>query len=114
MQRTLSLFLFTLSSGCVTIPNTRPCTVAGLLSAGAICAETLTGKTSEITFDEVIDMITPRPASEGVPARAGAILLTTDDYNRMKTALDQACRELGTRCKREVKDTIEAMDRFAR
>ena len=97
------LFVLTLSA-CVTIPNTRKCSVAGLLDAGMICAETITGKTSEMNLLETIEFLEPQP--EG--ARAGAICQSAEDYRREKDALEQACRMLGNRCTPEIQHAIGA------
>lgn len=106
-----------LISGCVTVvPNTRACTAAGPLSAGMICAETLSDKTSELTFDEAIEFLEaqperPDPNEPGatLPARAGAICQSADDWNKQKTALEQACRRLGRKCSYEVRSALARM-----
>ena len=33
-----------------------------------------------------------------MPARAGAVMLSADDYSKTKTAIEQACRQLGAKC----------------
>lgn len=119
----VSLFaLALLCSACVTIPNSRVATVAGQLSAGAIWAETLTAATGDLSLNELLDMLQPQPErtcvpvpgfnicaddqSHGVPAklaaRSGAILMEARAWNEIKTALEQACRELGKRCSYDV------------
>lgn len=85
-----------LVSGCVSVPNTTGCAVKGTLLAGAICSETNTGKTSELTFDELVEFMQPNEN------KGGAICFSSSDYQRMKTALEQACRALGNRCQYEV------------
>lgn len=100
MQKLLLASLFVLVlSGCVTVPNTTACTVAGTMSAGAICAETLTDKTSDLTLAQLIEML-----------EAGAIIQSADDWGKNKTALETACRELGSRCSYEVKKAIEGLN----
>lgn len=114
MRRLLSLvFCVTALSGCVTIPNTRSCQVAGVLNAGMICAESLTDHTSDMTLSQAIDFLEPqaeRPDPENpgktLPARAGAICRSADDESKLKTALEEACRELGSRCSYEIQQTI--------
>ena len=86
-------------SGCVTIPNTRQCQVSGVLDAGMICAENLTGIKSEMNLEQVIEFLEP----QSLPSpRAGAICMSPDDFNAMKTALEQACRDLGERCSKQI------------
>lgn len=101
----LSTYIF-LISGCVTVHNTELCSVAGRLSAGGICAEALTEKTRDMTFEEFVAFI--EPASEPSP-RAGAICQTSEDYNKTATSLAQACRELGSRCSVETRELIKGM-----
>ncbi len=112
MRKTLSrssfVFMALSFSGCVTVPNTRACSVAGQLSAGMICGETLTDKTSELTLEETLEFLSPRPGSPGVPARAGAICQSAEDWNKQKSALEAACRALGRRCSYEIKQAIES------
>ncbi len=102
----LSIFGLVVLSSCVTIPNTMVCTAAGRLSVGAICAETLTAKTSDMTFDQYIAFLEPQPAISGLPERSGALCQSSDDWNKMKTALEQACRELGAACSNDTKASI--------
>lgn len=86
-----------IASACVSVPNTKACSVAGKLAAGMICAETISGKTSEMTLDETIVFLEP------TDKRAGAICKSADDSNKEKTALEKACRELGNRCTYETR-----------
>lgn len=105
----LSLFLTALllsSCGHIQVPNTEFCTVAGTVSAGAICAETITHKTRDMTFDEFLIFLEP------TDQRGGALCQSADDYNELKTTLEQACRLLGTRCSYEMKRTIQGMEKM--
>ena len=94
---------------CIEVPNTKTCAVAGSLMAGGICAETLTGKTSDMTFDEFVTFLEPQT---GATPRPGAICQSADDWNAQKTVLEQACRMLGARCTYAMQKTIEAMGRM--
>jgi len=107
MRKWLCLVSFVLiNSGCITIPSTRACAAAGTLSAGAICADTIGGGTSELDLYQFIDFLEaqperPDPANPGktLPARGSAICQSADDYNTNKTIMEQMCRMLGKRCK---------------
>lgn len=99
---TLCVFLV---SGCVTIPNSRRCAIAGVITAGAICAETQTNKTYDLDFAQTLDLLEPH---DGKP---GAIIIPFDDYMAEKQAYEKACRLLGNRCQREFKQVIDGMDR---
>lgn len=108
-----------LASSCVsvTIPNTRKCAVKGLILNGANCAETNTGITSELTYEELVDFIQavpahPDPAHPGqtIPDKGAAIMISADDASREKTALEIACRALGKKCSFEMHQTIQTMN----
>ncbi len=117
----LLLFALTvLESGCImghiVVPNTEACSVAGVFSAGGFCAETISGKTRDLTMNEYLDFLEaqperPDPFNEGktLPARAGAICQSTSDWNEQKTALEVACRILGKNCTYELEQTIKNM-----
>lgn len=100
--RKLCLALFVTVSGCVSVPVTTGCTVAGTMSAGAICATT-SGETSEMTLDEFLNFLEP------TELRGGAICQSAEDYKKQKVALEQACRELGPRCSYELQMMIQGM-----
>lgn len=103
----LSLVLIT-SSGCVSIPNTRACTAKGLVSDGAICVESNTHVTSEISFDEFIRFLEAQPDSEDtahpgqiIQGHGSAMCESAEDWNKKKTLIEQMCRILGKRCSYE-------------
>lgn len=114
MNRTLLLSSFILAlSGCqtVTIKNRTACTVNGAIFRGATCAETITGKTSQLSPDDVVKMLeleAPNPnANPPVKGHAPAIFQTADDYGEETTELQVACRLLGDSCSYELQTTIE-------
>lgn len=89
---------FTLvSCGTVVVHNVKGCSVAGVIQAGADCAESLTQKKSEMTFEEYVTFL-----------EAGAIAFSVEDVQEMKTALDQACQKIT--CEYEVQSLIESLD----
>ena len=97
---------FLLLSSCVSIPDTTVCSVAGVMSAGAVCVHTNNDQTHDMTLDEFIAFLKPVPATETTPARDGAKCMSAEDYTKQKTALEVACRELGRRCTYEMKEAI--------
>lgn len=113
-----------LLSGCaaITVPNTRFCSVAGTISAGADCAYTLTDRTEEMDLEEFIDFLEPQlerpdPKKPGaiLPERGGAICRSSQDEAALMIALEQACRKLGTTCQPQVLKQIKsARSRAAR
>jgi hypothetical protein len=114
------------------VPNVTDYSVAGKLSKGGIAAETQTDKTFFLTFKETIDFLEPQkervcspipntticaenPPEWAVkvtlPARAGAICRSAEDYSKIKTVLDQACRDMGASCTYEIQQAIDALAR---
>lgn len=100
-------------ASCVTIKDARTCSVAGSLLGGGICAHTLTAETEDLTMDEFIDFLEakgerpdPKDPSKTIPAKAAAICMSAEDWKIMKTELEEACREMGSRCSLETKKAI--------
>lgn len=99
-----ALTLLVLANSCVTVPNIRGCTVAGFLEAGANCSTSNTGVRSTLTVAELIYMLEPQlektdPVTGVVtPKRAGAVIISAEDYKRAKDAQELACRLLGRKC----------------
>ena len=95
-----------LAVSCQTvIPDIRGCTVAGVLEAGADCATTNSGIKTKLTAGELIQMLEsqperPDPSNPGkmLPRRAGAVIMSAEDYKRAKDAQEIACRLLGNNC----------------
>ncbi len=111
----LTLFVITAlgcKTGSLVIPNTEECTVAGVFAAGAFCAESITGKTRDLSLDEFFDFLEPKEADPtgNQPARAGAYCRSAEDHLKLKTILEQACRLLGNKCTYEIQQTIQTMN----
>lgn len=100
------LYLILLGSavnGCVDIKDSTTCTVAGVLSAGAICSHTLTAEISDLNFDEFVTFLEPQDD------RGGAICMSARDWGTMKTELEEACRQIGAGCTYQVKQLLKNM-----
>lgn len=119
----LSSFILMALSACdnVEVPDTTVCFVKGAMIAGAGCETTISNQSSDMTLEQFIDFLEPQPERPDpehpgalLPARAGALCQSTDDWNANKTALEQACRILGRRCTYEIKKTIETMQAIGR
>ncbi len=114
----LSLFVSMALSACrgghLVVPNVENCTVAGVIAAGAFCSETITGKTRDLTMNELFDFLEPQAAHDDVPARAGAVCQSAEQWNAQKTVLEQACRILGKDCTYEMQQTVRSMQEFER
>lgn len=100
----------------IEIKNGEVCTVAGVLQAGADCAETLTPKTRSMNFEALVDYLEPQLEKKDAkgkivsPERGGAIIMSADYFNHIKTKLEQACSLLGDRCTYEIKEQIATLD----
>lgn len=107
-----------LLSSCkeIKIKNWEFCSVAGILSAGMNCANSLKPDTREINLDETIAWLEPAEAvldsngKEIVPARGAAICQSSEHFNEFKTALEIACKMLKKKCSYELQQTISNME----
>jgi hypothetical protein len=114
------LVLVLLVSACktISIPNTEVCAVAGVMSAGANCAETLSEKTREMTLDEFLEFLEPKEELRDEKTgkiiqaeRAPAICQSATDWNALKTSLETACEKLGNSCTYDIRESISKMTR---
>ena len=108
----LCLLPLALSSCSVTVPNVMLCTTAGVMSAGGDCAKSLSDDTATLDLDQWIEFLEPQveqvlPGDVKIPARGGALCMSSDDFAKLKTAMEQACHKLGRWCSYEVKTTME-------
>lgn len=108
----LSLFL----AGCsVQLPNIRVCATSGTILAGADCAWTNSDDTEELTFEEWMDFLEPRPDSKDAKGRkikghGAALCVSPSDWTRQKNALESACVKLGNACTLEMKSALQEAD----
>jgi len=87
------------------------------MAAGADCTHTLAAQTRELDIDEFIQFLEPQPErpdpdhpGQMLPARGGAMCQSADDWGKQKTALEQACKELGDRCTYEIRTMIRMIE----
>lgn len=110
-MRTANTFLILCASiifvSCahIKVPNTEVCAVAGVVAAGADCAETQTKKTRSMNMDMFIEWLEPDEKTQ----RGAALCQSSDDWNKQKTALETACRKLGVGCTYEMKKVIASV-----
>jgi hypothetical protein len=83
------------------------CTVAGQLQNGGLCSHLLTPATSVLSFTEFVAFLEPAAKTPTSPARGGAICMSSQDWGTMKTELETACRELGSKCSYATAQAIE-------
>ena len=112
VKKLLVLLFALILQGCnsIQIENTEICSVSGLMSAGMDCAETLTPKTRSLNLDETIKFLEPHADPDPKKKRAGAMCQSSADWNKMKTALEQACKILGSKCAYEVQQIINTIE----
>lgn len=96
-----------LLAGCATprptikikLKNQKVCVVAGTLSAGVDCTNTLGGFNTNMSLDELIRFLEGNPES-GVPP---AVIMSFEDFREMKTDLDIACMLVKDNCSMAVR-----------
>lgn len=82
------------------MPDTEVCAVAGKMVLGADCANTLSDKKRSMTFEEFVEYLEPSDT------HGPALCQKTSDWNKLKTALEQACHKLGSQCTYEIQEAI--------
>ena len=75
------------------------------MSAGADCAWTLSPDIEEMDLDQFIDFLEP------TDERAGAMVMSADHWGDIKTTIDQLCRKLENRCKKETRAKIKMLNK---
>lgn len=114
MRRFLAAALMLAGCKTVEIKDTRECTVAGVFQAGFDCATTNSSEVSQMDLEQSIEWLEPQPertdpvTKKKLPARAGAICRSDEDFTAQKTQLEQACALLRDRCTPEIKKAIES------
>lgn len=117
----LGLFWLALSScGTVKVKDTTECVVAGVFVAGFDCATTNSSQISQMDLEQSIQWLEAQPERRDfdnpekiLPARAGAVCRSDEDFTAQKIALEQACALLKNRCIPEVKAVIANMNRVS-
>ena len=109
MRNVVLLTWLVLTTSCATIPDIKACTVAGRLANGMDCTHSLQSKMFEMSLDETIRFLEPS-AEEN---RAGAICMSSADFVAHKTALEQSCKLLGSRCKKaKIPEAVTRIDKL--
>lgn len=93
------------------------CTSAGYVSNGAICSHTGWDDTFYLDFNEYVDFLEPQKERTCFPVnsteicddknagqalklskRAGALCMSSKDFEELKSELEKMCKELGKNC----------------
>lgn len=101
----LSFLLLASSCAHVQVPDTKICGVEGRLSRGARCDYTLHDERTKMTTDEFLDFLEP------TDSRGAAICQSAEDWNKMKTALEQACFLLKKRCTYQMRQALAHLEK---
>lgn len=100
----LALFGFISIVSCeYKVRNVEACAVAGIMSAGMDCANTLSDATRSMNLDKSIEFLEPQVS----PPRAGAICMSAEDFNNQKTDIEVLCRKMGSACTLEAHELID-------
>jgi len=99
----LSLSLILLSGCTVMVPDSRLCSVAGIMAGGGYCVHTQTDEMENLTPKEFYAFLEPDEAT----LKGAAICMSTVDFANLQIAIEQACRKLGASCSREVKEEVQ-------
>lgn len=82
------------AGGSLVIKHRTACQVAGSLDAGAICASSR-GAQTELSLEQTISFLEP------TQDKAAAIMISFEEFSRMKFEIDYLCRLAGSRCQIE-------------
>ena len=72
------------------------------MSAGADCAYTISGETEAMDLNQWIEFLEPQVE----PARGAAMCMSSENFARIKTVIEQACKKLGGACTKEAKENL--------
>ena len=92
------------------LKNQTICTVAGVMAAGMDCAQTLTRNVFPLTLEQTLLFMEPDP----LVARAGAVCMSAQNFNDIKTSLDIICMTLGEDCGYDVREQLQNLDETMR
>lgn len=70
-----------------------------------------------MTMDQFLDFLEsvperPDPTNPGktLPAHGAALCMSVEDWNIMKTELEEACRQMGSHCSFAIQETLRKLD----
>lgn len=85
----------------------RVYSTAGILSAGAFYADSGDKTTGSLTFDDWIAFLEAKPGKDG---HGAALCMSPSDYAKIKTAMQEACQQLGGSCTTDSTPIIANID----
>lgn len=108
LQSLLCVSLLSLTVSCtVLVPDSRLCSVAGIMAGGGYCVHTQTEDEELLTPSQFYAFLEP----DTTTGKGAAICMSTDDFAKLQIALEQACRKLGASCTKEVKEQMQSLDK---
>ena len=89
----------TILSGCATVrvPNVEWCSSIGAF--GAVCQSSLSDDSRQLTLDEWLDWL----EADLHINRGPALCVSSNDFTRLKIAIEQLCYKAGRMCTRETR-----------
>ena len=72
------------------------------MSAGADCAYTISGDGSSMDLNQWVEFLEP----QAEPSRGAAMCMSSEDFTKIKTVIEQACKRLGGACTKEAKESL--------
>lgn len=88
--------------------------------AGADCVYTLSDDTESMDLDEFIDFLEAAPSypdpdhpGEMIPEKGPALCQSAEDWNKMKTVLEQLCKKYKGACTYEMTQVVTRMSQLA-
>lgn len=92
------------------LKNQTICTVAGVMAAGMDCASTLNPNVFPLSLEQTLLFLEPHPQV----SRAGAVCMSAQHFNDIKTSLDIICMTLGEDCTYDVREQLQNLDETMR
>lgn len=95
--RSLSVLLMTLFlSSCATkIPDIEVCAIGLSLENGASCVRSISDGSRELSGAQFVAYLEPSES------KAPALCMSSSDFSKLKTAIEQLCHRLGQKCNKE-------------
>lgn len=98
------LTILFLSSCATEIPDIEVCAIGLSLETGATCVNSNSDKSRELTGAQFVAFVEPSDS------KAPALCMSSTDFSKLKTAIEQLCHRLGQKCKKETEQWITKLE----
>ena len=102
----LHLTALCLSNCATAIPDIEVCASGYSLEMGASCVSSLSDKTRELSGAEFMAYLEPSPT------KASALCMSSSDYSKLKTVIEQLCHKQGQKCTKAMKKALSRLDQI--